>query len=232
MRVDLSCAGAAVPETLLNDAEVHAHFQQMRGVRVPERMNMSAFGDAGALEGALERLLQAAIRERMDRGSRLQTTRGCGKYPRLRAVRLPEFTEQLESAVRQGDIPVLATLAVNVEDHPSRINVRALKLGAFQQAQSTAIDRFQADRVDRRMHLLQNPVHFLPAQDDGQFLLRPRPDQPQRGPVALECSLIEKLDPTQGDRRRRPRDLPLVGQIQEILSELFFAQLSRSALEV
>src|SRR5207245_5312312 len=59
MRVDLSCTGAAVPETLLNDAEVHAHFQQMRGVRVPERMNMSAFGDAGALEGALERWIGA-----------------------------------------------------------------------------------------------------------------------------------------------------------------------------
>ena len=43
MRVDLSCPRAAVPEALLNDAEVHAHFQQMRGVRVPERMNMSAF---------------------------------------------------------------------------------------------------------------------------------------------------------------------------------------------
>ena len=33
--VDLSRTRAAVPETLLNDAEVHAHFQQMRCVRVP-----------------------------------------------------------------------------------------------------------------------------------------------------------------------------------------------------
>ena len=32
--VDLSRARAAVPEVLLNDAEVHAHFQQMCGVRV------------------------------------------------------------------------------------------------------------------------------------------------------------------------------------------------------
>src|SRR5206468_2229656 len=85
---------------------------------------------------------------------------------------------------------------------------------------------------ERCVVLLQNPVRFLPAQDDGQLLLRTWPDKPQRGPVALECSLIEKLDPAQSDRRGRPRDLPIVGQIQEILSQLFFCQLSRRAVEM
>src|SRR5262245_33020837 len=105
-------------------------------------------------------------------------------------------------------------------------------MGTFPQTQSTAVDGFQTGAIDRSVDLLENPLHFLPAQDDGELFLPTRPDKPQRGPVALECSLIEKLDPTQRDRRRWPRDLSLVGQVQEILSQLFLGQLSRSAVEM
>src|SRR3989442_15970525 len=87
----------------------------------------------------------------------------------------------------QRHVPVLAALSMNVEKHPARIDVGYLKMGAFPQTQSTAVDGFQTGAIDGSVHLLQNPVHFLPAQDDGQFLLRTWPDKPQRGPVALEC---------------------------------------------
>jgi len=85
---------------------------------------------------------------------------------------------------------------MDMEKHPARIDVGYLKLGTFPQTQSAAVDSFQTGAIDRSVYLLQNPAHFLPAQDDGKFLLRAWPDKPQRGPVALECSLIEELDPT------------------------------------
>src|SRR5436309_1380398 len=121
---------------------------------------------------------------------------------------------------------------MNVEKHPARIDVGYLKMGAFPQTLSTAVDGFQTGAIDGSVDLFQNPVHFLPAQDDGQLLLRTWPDKPQRGPVTLECSLIEELDAAQGDRRSRARHLPVVGQVQEILPQLFLGQLRRVALEV
>ena len=84
-----------------------------------QRMDVGAFGDARGIDGALERLLQTAVGERMDRRTRLQTATRCGKHPRPRAVRFPEFTQQVERAVRQRHVPVLAALAMNMKKHPA-----------------------------------------------------------------------------------------------------------------
>ena len=56
-------------------------------------MNMSGFGDACPLKGALESLLQAAVGERMNVRTGLHTTDGCGKHPRLGTMRLPKIAE-------------------------------------------------------------------------------------------------------------------------------------------
>src|SRR5438874_5978455 len=60
VRVDLSSPRTAMPEVFLNDAQVHAHFQQMRRVRMSQTVNMGAFGDACGGNSAFESFLQAA----------------------------------------------------------------------------------------------------------------------------------------------------------------------------
>ena len=90
VRVDLSCPRTAMPEVFLNDAQVHAHFQQMRRVRMSKTVNMGAFGDACGGNSAFESFLQAAIGQRTDRPAGLDTTAGCGKQPRPRAVCCPD----------------------------------------------------------------------------------------------------------------------------------------------
>src|SRR3989449_9155407 len=185
VRVDLSCPRTAMPEVFLNDAEVHAYFQQMCCVRMSKTVNMGAFGDSCGGNSAFESFLQAAIGQRTDRPG-FDTAAGCGKQPRQRAVCCPEFPQQFQCSVRQWHIPVLAALSMNVEKHPARIDVSYLKMGAFPQTQATAVDGFQTGAIDGTVDLLQNPVHFLPAQDDGQLLLRTWSDKPQSGPVALQ----------------------------------------------
>jgi hypothetical protein len=93
--VDLSSPRAVVSEILLNDAEVDAHLQQVCRVRMPQRMNMGTFGNAGAFDGVFEGLLQTVGADRRDR-SRLELAHpplGGGKHPGQGAMRLPEFTE-------------------------------------------------------------------------------------------------------------------------------------------
>jgi hypothetical protein len=58
--VDLGGAGAPVAQVFLNDPEVDPRFQQMRGVGVAQRANVSLPGDAGALLGPTEGALEAA----------------------------------------------------------------------------------------------------------------------------------------------------------------------------
>src|SRR2546426_2154309 len=178
VRVDLSCPRTAMPEVFLNDAQVHAHFQQMRRVRMAKTVNMGACGDACGGNSALESFLQAAIGQRTDRPAGLDTAAGCGKQPRPRAVCGSEFPQHPQCSIRQWRIPLLSALSMNVEKHPARIDVGYLKMGAFPQTQSTAVDGFQTGAIDGSVDLLQNPVHFLPAQDDGQLLLRTWPDKP------------------------------------------------------
>jgi hypothetical protein len=79
VRVDLSCSRTAMPEVFLNDAQVHAHFQQMRCVRMSKTVNVSTFGDAGGIDGALERLLQTAVSERVDQRAGFGAAARCGK---------------------------------------------------------------------------------------------------------------------------------------------------------
>ena len=61
MGVDLRAAGTAMSEILLNDAQIDACFQQMSGVRMPQRVYVRIFADPGRLTGAVKRLSQSGL---------------------------------------------------------------------------------------------------------------------------------------------------------------------------
>src|SRR5712692_5870634 len=59
--VDAGGRGRTVAQPLLNQAQVDARFQQMRGPRMTQRMHGSALVEAALFERRAESLLQAAL---------------------------------------------------------------------------------------------------------------------------------------------------------------------------
>lgn len=55
MRIDLRGARAAVSEILLNDPQIDSCLQQMGGIGMPQRMDVSIFADTCRLAGAMKR---------------------------------------------------------------------------------------------------------------------------------------------------------------------------------
>ena len=86
VRIDLSGPRAAMPEILLDVAEIHSGFQQMCRIGMSKTVNVSPFRDAGRRQSAFERLLQTGGGGRMNgspRLERLQAVGGGGKHPRF-----------------------------------------------------------------------------------------------------------------------------------------------------
>ena len=77
VRVEGGGLRARVPQIGLNQSQGHPRFEQMRGVRVAERVHVGALGHAGLEDRAMERRLQAGAgdwsghRVRRDRRSPL-----------------------------------------------------------------------------------------------------------------------------------------------------------------
>jgi len=227
MGIHLGGAGAAVPEVLLDDPEVHPRFQQMGGVGVPQRMDVGPLGDPGPQEGPPEGALEAAPSDRapvVREGVRQPVTGRRGEEPHRGAVGAPVRAEALQRGRRQGHVPVLLPLAVDVEQHPGAVHSRDLQVRAFEQPQPAGVDGGQADAVDRDARLGQDPPDLLPAQDDGQLVLPRGADEPEGGPIPLQRALVEELDPAACARRRGPGHLLLVGKVEEILAQVLLSE--------
>src|SRR6266545_1293098 len=65
MRVDAGGGGRAMAQPLLNQAQVDAGFQQMRGPRMTQGMHGSAFVDPALFERRAESLLHTALGHRL-----------------------------------------------------------------------------------------------------------------------------------------------------------------------
>jgi hypothetical protein len=76
----------------------------------------------------------------------------------------------------------------------------------------------------------QDEPHFFTAQNNWQLKFTRRPHEAKRRPIVLQRLFIEKLDPAQSDRRAGPRPLLLIGQVKEVLPELFFRNLVRTPM--
>lgn len=64
MRVNLRAARTAVSEILLNDPQIDACLQQMSGIGMPQRMNVSIFADTRGFAGAMKRHSQIRCTDR------------------------------------------------------------------------------------------------------------------------------------------------------------------------
>lgn len=133
MSIDDRGNGAAMSEVDLELTEVFTLFEQVRGVRVAQRMNMRMFGDTAGLEGDTESTLKGGPTDRFfGRGSADTATSLGRKEQSGMAMRFPLLTQQLQRALRQWHITVLISFAAaDVQKHALGIDVADLEAQAF-----------------------------------------------------------------------------------------------------
>src|SRR5262249_2181604 len=119
-----------MPQGTLDETRVHADFEQMRGVGMPQgRDGHTHVGKAGSPVGGAEGALETGTTQRGGCGwtVALVAPRG-GKEPGGIPMGLPRGAEQRQGLGGQGDVPVLgARTAMDMDLEALAVNSGALK---------------------------------------------------------------------------------------------------------
>ena len=111
VRVDDRHVGTVMAQVDLELAQVLALFEQMRGVRMSERVDMRGLLDAAGLEGEPEGALQGGTIQRHGRRGRALAGVAFGGEDQARmAMRLPLLAQEFERALGQGDVTILVLM--------------------------------------------------------------------------------------------------------------------------
>src|SRR3954452_24058624 len=115
VRVDLGRSQARMPEQDLDDADVHAPLEHVRGEAVTQRVGPEIGVEAAGVSRLDERGPCGGIGQ-MGRQS------PAGKEPAPAAVGLPDLAEHLEDRFGQGENTLLVPLADDAENHLLRVD--------------------------------------------------------------------------------------------------------------
>ena len=194
MGVDAGGGWRAMAQPLLNQAQIDASFEQMRGPGMAQRMHGGAFVVATLFQGRAESVLHTALGHRLGGPVPGRCGHGLRRERASTGLRwvLPVLAQQLQRALRQRDIAIFGALAVaDVNHHAGAVDVGDLQMGSFLQAQAAGIDRRRDKLVARQSDGSENLAHFRQAEDDGQFLLR-APGARCRRWSSLVCRVCSK----------------------------------------
>jgi hypothetical protein len=223
VRVDDGGRGAFVAEVDLDLAEVLALFEQMRGVTVPQRMDMRGLLDAAGQKGQAKATLQRSAADGFSGGGGpLATVAFGGEEQRGMPMGFPVFPQTLEGDFGQRHVAIPIALATaDVQEHALGINVADLEAQPFAQAQAAGVNEHQADLLIGRGHRGEHAANFGGREDHRQFELGVGPDQFQFvWPNAVEGLFPEELEGTNDLGAGLAGD-PLVGlEVDAILAEL------------
>ena len=131
-----------MPESLLDQAQVEAVFEEVGGIGVAQGVDVSAFVDATLLYGSAEGGLQARSRDRAGaiRNEVLRATPNVGgKDPLRGAVGAPVLAEEFQGIHGQRDVAILSALAVDVEQHAVTVDIGDGEPGAFEEPQPAGV---------------------------------------------------------------------------------------------
>lgn len=193
--------GAFVAEVDLNLAQVLALFEQVGGVRVSERMDMGPFFNAAGGEGQAKSTLKGGVGHRRGGGGSAQAAVAFGgKKEGRMAVGFPDFAQQEQGALGQGDVAVaIAFTRADMQEHASGINVGNLEAQTFAQTQTAGVDGGKADAMLQQRNFGQNTANFGGRQHDGELELGIGSGQFHFvGPGTVEGFLPEELDGANG----------------------------------
>lgn len=163
-----------VAEIDLDLAEVLALFQQMRRVRMPQRVDVGLLSDAAGFEGEAEGALQRGAAHRFGGGGGTLAAVAFGrKDQRGMTMGFPLLAQEEEGAPRQGNVTILIALAAaDVQEHPFRIDVADLQPQPFTEAQTAGVDEDETNAMIQRGHVRQNAAHLGGGEHDREFELR------------------------------------------------------------
>ena len=130
MEVDHRGFELGVPQVALDEPGIHAGFEQMGSVGMPQGMDSDAhFGDPGPVFRCAEGALDTGATHRGSRRRTLEVIApGGGEEPGGVTMGFPVGAEQREGLGGEGDVPVLGalpTMDMDLEALP--INVRDLE---------------------------------------------------------------------------------------------------------
>jgi hypothetical protein len=166
------------------------------------------------------------------------------------AMGLPVLSQQRQGSIGQRDIAILPTLpftctvpqvlCVNVDKHAITVQICNLQLNPFAQAQSTGVNRAQADMVAKAVNIVPMPLRetdqhaadFLLAQNHRQLLFLGRPHQVEGLPISPHGVLEKELDPTESLSAGAAGSLPYILQIEKVLAQILLCDVLGRLLEV
>src|SRR5664280_3014975 len=195
--VDGSDERTFMAEVDLDLAQVLTFLEQVRGVGMAQRMDVSFFSDAAGDESQTEGALEGGAAHGFggDAGTQAIVTL-CGEQEGGMAMAFPLVAQKQHRAFGQGDVTILiAFAAADMQEHALRIDVADLEIQAFTQAQAAGVDGDQADPMIQGGDLGEDAAGFGGREDDGEFGLVIGASQLEFvGPDAMEGFSPEKFD--------------------------------------
>jgi len=122
----------------------------------------------------------------------------------------------------QGNITIFPAFTTTDVDKQARtIKMWDLKMGALLQAQTTGVDRGEADSGAGSSDTAEHPSNLFEAEDHRQLLLAWCSNKAEGGPVSVEGVLEEELDAAKRDRARTAGVIFDMLAVEEVLSKFF-----------
>ena len=126
----------------------------------------------------------------------------------------------------QGQVAVLAALAVNyVKDHALAVDVGDLQPGDLGAAHARAVGHHQQGALEQAAAGLDQPGHFLPAQDVGQLPARLGIGQELAELMPMQSAHEEEPQCRDAVLDRSRAELPLLEQIRLVAAQMLQAKL-------
>ncbi len=227
--------GTLMAEVDLDLTQVLTPLQEMGRVTMAQRMDMSSLLEATGSPGQTEGPLQSTVLDRFGGGGcALSAMTFAGEKPQLVPMGFPLFSEQLQSALGQGDIAVTTAFAgADVQEHALGIDVGNLQIQTFAQAQAAGINGRQANAVIEAFDPLKDLAHFLGREHDRQFESWVSPDEPDgHRPGLAESFFPEQLDGADALSGSLAREFLFRFEVEEVLAEFFRSDELRRLAEI
>ena len=161
--VDLGGSQARVSEQDLDDADIHATLEHVRGEAVTQRVRSEIRAEATGVARLDERGPCGRIGE-MGRRS------PAGKEPPLAAVGFPDLAEHLEDRFGQRENPLLVSLADDVQNHLPGVDRGDGERNRLGNAQAVGVDEREAGPIQGHLERGDQAAAIRVTADVGQPL--------------------------------------------------------------
>ncbi len=153
-----------MPEQHLNDADVHALLEHVRGKAMAKRVRPKP---------CVEAALATRLMERDSRGGigKMSDDSPTGEQPPIAPVDLPDLAEHVQNRLGQRKCSLLVPLADDAEHHLLRVDRRDGQRDRLGDSQAVGVDQREAAAIDGLLKLGDQAAAILVTADVGQPLL-------------------------------------------------------------